>query len=180
MAIIHQLDKRSGITYVYESTSYWDSEKQQSRSHRKLLGRYNPETGETISTDGRGKRRGQAKASVAAEPEPKPGPTPVQFTERRFYGATYLLDQIGEVTGVTADLKVCFPKNYRQILSIAYYLILEDKTPLSRFHKWDRLHRHPYGKDIPSQRSSELFQSITKCILSSSGETPCRTGILGI
>ena len=162
MAIIHQLDKRSGITYVYESTSYWDSEKQQSRSHRKLLGRYNPETGETISTDGRGKRRGQAKASVAAEPEPKPGPTPVQFTERRFYGATYLLDQIGEVTGVTADLKVCFPKNYRQILSIAYYLILEDKTPMSRFHKWDRLHRHPYGRDIPSQRSSELFQSITE------------------
>ena len=29
MAIIKQLDKRSGITYVYESTSYWDKEKQQ-------------------------------------------------------------------------------------------------------------------------------------------------------
>lgn len=36
MAIIKQLDKRSGITYVYESTSYWD--KKYERSHiRKVL-----------------------------------------------------------------------------------------------------------------------------------------------
>ena len=57
MAIIKQLDKRSGITYVYESTSYWDREKQQPRSKRKLIGRLNPETGEVVPTDGRGKRR---------------------------------------------------------------------------------------------------------------------------
>jgi hypothetical protein len=25
--IIHQTDKRSGITYAYESVSYWDKEK---------------------------------------------------------------------------------------------------------------------------------------------------------
>ena len=29
MATIKQRDKRSGITYVYESTSYWDREKKQ-------------------------------------------------------------------------------------------------------------------------------------------------------
>ena len=162
MAIIHQLDKRSGITYVYESTSYWDKEKQQSRAHRKLIGRYDPATGETVPTDGRGKRRGQTKEKATEQLEQKRGPVPAEFTERRFFGATYLLDQIGEVTGVTADLKACFPKVYKQILSIAYYLILEDDAPMSRFHKWDRLHRHPYGKDIPSQRSSELFQSITE------------------
>ena len=46
MAIIKQLDKRSGITYVYESTSYWDKEKQQPRSKRKLIGRLDPDTGE--------------------------------------------------------------------------------------------------------------------------------------
>ncbi|MGF7184241.1 hypothetical protein GGQ84_000324, partial [Desulfitispora alkaliphila] len=31
-AIIRQTDKRTGITYVYESVSYWDKEKQQSRA----------------------------------------------------------------------------------------------------------------------------------------------------
>lgn len=48
MAIVRQNDKRSGITYVYESTSYWDKEKQQSRSHRKLIGRLDPETGKVV------------------------------------------------------------------------------------------------------------------------------------
>ena len=53
MATIRQKDKRSGITYVYESISYWDKEKKQSRSKRKLIGRFDEETGEVIPTDGR-------------------------------------------------------------------------------------------------------------------------------
>lgn len=31
MAIIKQHDKRSGITYAYESHSYWDPEKKMTR-----------------------------------------------------------------------------------------------------------------------------------------------------
>lgn len=158
MAIIKQLDKRSGITYVYESSSYWDKEKQQPRSHRTLIGRLNPETGEVVPTDGRGKRRARLEQN---EPASK-GPVPAVHTERVFYGATYLLDQIGQETGVQEDLKTCFPSCYKQILSIAYYLILEDQNPLFRFRKWAKLHRHPFGKDIPSQRSTELFQAITE------------------
>ena len=34
MGIIKQLDKRTGITYVYESKAYWDKEKKQSRAIR--------------------------------------------------------------------------------------------------------------------------------------------------
>lgn len=41
-------------------------------------------------------------------------------------------------------------------------MILEDTPPLYRFEKWSRLHRHPYGQDIPSQRSSEIFAAITE------------------
>ena len=158
MAIIKQHDKRSGITYVYESTSYWDREKKQPRSKRKLIGKLDPATGEIVPTDGRGKNRGKKNIDNPA----RRGPVPVIQTERLFFGATYLFDQIGEITGVTADLRTCFPKNYKQILSIAYYLILEDQNPLFRFKKWAMLHRHPYGKDIPSQRSTEVFQSITE------------------
>ena len=160
MALIKQLDKRSGITYVYESESYWDKDKKQARSRRTLVGRLDPATGEIVPTDGRGKKRKQT-TTEAIQPV-KPGPVPAIRTERLFYGATYLLDQIGDVTGVTDDLKTCFPDTYKQILSVAYYLALEDQNPLSRFHKWATLHKHPYGKDIPSQRSSELFQSITE------------------
>lgn len=158
MALVKQLDKRSGITYVYESVSYWDKEKKQGRSKRRLVGRLDLQTGEVVATDGRGKRR----STQAADPPAKQGPVPVSTPDRLFFGATYLFDQIGEVTGVTEDLKACFPGQYKQLLSIAYYLILEDQNPLFRFKKWGKLHRHPYGKDIPSQRSSELFQSITE------------------
>ena len=56
MAIIKQFDKRSGITYVYESHSYWDKEKKTSRAKRTLIGRLDPETGEVVPTDGRNRK----------------------------------------------------------------------------------------------------------------------------
>ena len=148
---IKSKDKRSGITYVYDVESHWDKKKQQARSIRTLVGKIDPVTGEVVPTDGRGKKRNQPEAVIGAI-----------IAERSFYGATYLLDQIGVVTGLTDDLKICFPDTYKQLLSIAYYLILEDQNPLLRFKKWATIHHHPYNKDIPSQRSTELFQSITE------------------
>lgn len=56
MAIVHQHDKRSGITYAYDSVSYWDKEKRQSRAKRTLIGRVDPDTGEITPTDGRCKK----------------------------------------------------------------------------------------------------------------------------
>ena len=47
---------------------------------------------------------------------------------------------------------------YREIL----YLILEDKNPLYRFEKRGQTHNHPCGEDIASQRSSEIFSSISE------------------
>ena len=155
---IRSLDKRSNIEYVYEVTAYWDKEKKQSRSKRTLIGKVDPATGEVIPTDGRGKRRNMPKKDSAV----KRGPVPALNTARQFYGATYLLNSIGEKTGLIADLKKCFPKTYKQILSISYFLVLEADCPLTRFGRWSELHYHPYGEDIPSQRSSELFQSITE------------------
>jgi len=156
MAIVYQKDKRSGITYAYESISRWDKEKKQSRATRTLIGRVDEQTGEIVPT--RGTRKPKAEQKDAA----KPGPVPNTEVSRQFYGATYLFDALAKDLGLFSDLKTCFPKTYKQILSIAYFLILESDSPLSRFSKWASLHRHPYGKDIPSQRSSELFASITE------------------
>ncbi len=55
MAIIKQFDKRSGITYVYDSRSYYDKEKKCSRAKRTLIGKLDPDTGEIVPTDGRNK-----------------------------------------------------------------------------------------------------------------------------
>ena len=157
-AIVYQTSKQTGITYAYESLSYWDKDKRQSRARRKCIGRVDPETKEIIPT----RKRVVAGDSCKQDKVHKRGPVPIENVSRSFYGATFLLDAIGENLGITADLKKCFPDIYRQILSTAYYLIMEDKNPLSRFPKWAATHKHPYGKNIPSQRSSELFASISE------------------
>lgn len=55
-AIVYQKGERSGITYAYESISYWDKEKKQSRAKRKLIGRLDSKIGEIIPTDGRNRK----------------------------------------------------------------------------------------------------------------------------
>lgn len=154
-AIVYQTNKSTGITYAYESESYWDKEKQQSRAKRKCIGKLDPETREIIPT------RKQKSNTKGDDGRRKLGPVSMLKSARYFYGATYLFDKIGDLLGITTDLKHCFPDKHLQVRSIAYYLILEDNNPLIRFPKWSALHKHPYGEDIPSQRSSELFASIT-------------------
>lgn len=58
-------DKRTGITYVYESESYWDKEKQQPRARRKLIGKIDEQTGEIVPTDGRGRKRKDHDTTLA-------------------------------------------------------------------------------------------------------------------
>lgn len=87
---------------------------------------------------------------------------PVKEYKRTFYGATYLFDAIGKKLGIVEDLKKCFPDTYEQILSIAYYLILEAHNPLSRFPEWAKTHQHPFNANIPSQRSSEILGLISE------------------
>ena len=45
MALIKQYHKDTDTTYVYESISYWDEEKKQSRSKRRVIGSSPPESG---------------------------------------------------------------------------------------------------------------------------------------
>ena len=66
MAIIKQYHKDTDTTYVYDSVSYWDAEKGQSRSKRKLLGKLDPVTGEIIPTGQRGRKK---KERTVEDPE---------------------------------------------------------------------------------------------------------------
>jgi len=158
VATVYQINKQTGVIYAYESISYWDKEKQQSRAKRRCIGRVDAKTKKVIPT----RKRSSVCIIEHNGDTHKRGPIPITDISRGFYGATYLFDSIGDKLGITADLKKCFPDTYKQILSTAYYLIIEDRNPLSRFPKWAATHKHPHGKNIPSQRSSELFASITE------------------
>jgi len=71
MGIVYQLDKRSGITYAYESKAWWDKERKQSRSKRRLIGRVDEATGEIVPTDGRVRRAAERRAEEARRPRYK-------------------------------------------------------------------------------------------------------------
>ena len=156
VAIVYQTDKRSGITYAYQSISRWDKEKKLSRAKRTLIGRVDKVTGEIIPTDGRNRKKQDEQSPANC------GPKPAAVAHRSFFGATYLLDAIGEKVGITDDLKQCFPDSYRQILSIAYYLILEESIPLYRFEKWGILHGTHTEKCLVPRVSVSYFQAYPK------------------
>jgi transposase len=155
MSQVFVKNKRNGVTYVYESVGYWDKEKKQARNRRKCIGKMDPVSGQFIPSH-------KIDLEDLSSQAKKRGPQPTSESKRRFYGATYLFDAIGEKLGVTKDLQACFPDIYQQILSLSYYLVLEDRNPMSRFPKWALTHVHPYGKEIPSQRSSEILGLITE------------------
>jgi transposase len=52
-SIVYQQNKKTGVVYAYENHPFWNSEKKQSRSTRKLLGKLDPATGNIVPTRGR-------------------------------------------------------------------------------------------------------------------------------
>jgi hypothetical protein len=144
-----------GILYSFEDYPYWDAEKQQMRHKRIYIGKFD-NNGAFIPN-----KSYSARLQLEEERQSKETKTHSSIlAKRRYSGATCLLDAIGDKIGVEADLKHCFPDDYRKILSLAYYLILESDSPMYRFKKWSLTHYHPFGSEIPSQRISELFESI--------------------
>ena len=57
MSIVKHTDKKSGRTYVYESTPHYDPVSKQQRPTKKYLGMLDPETGELIPSSGKRGRK---------------------------------------------------------------------------------------------------------------------------
>lgn len=147
----------NGREYVYEYVSVWNKQKQRSEQKREYLGRMID--GEFVPNKKYLLREELAQEKDSAA---KRGPLPATECKRVFSGATYLLDRISEDMGVAADLRASFPSIHKEILSLSYYLALEPDSPLYRFKRWAATHEHPCGRDIPSQRSSELLPMVTE------------------
>ena len=137
----------NGVPRVYEDYPYWDSEKKQCRHRRTYIGRLD-EHGAFVPN--KSYLAGQAQAAEDA----------VKSADRRFYGAGYLLDHIGNVTGVEADIARSFPSIKDQIISLAYFLVQEGESAVYRFPRWMLSHWHRLTHALGSQDISRLFGSI--------------------
>lgn len=69
--IVYQKDKRSSITYAYESVSVLGQRKETIHAKRTLIGQVDSETGSIIPTDGRGGKKQTAKSLPPLPRRPK-------------------------------------------------------------------------------------------------------------
>jgi transposase len=138
---------------VYEDHSYWDKEKKQNRHRRVYIGKLSVD-GELIPNKSYLKRQshGATEGDVAT--------SGAKAASRTYFGTTHLLDWISNDTGIADDLKAAFPENYRQMLSLAYYLVLESDSPMYRFPRWGHDHVHPWGGTLTSQVISEVMRDV--------------------
>lgn len=144
-----------GTNYVYEDYPYWDTAKKQVRHKRVYIGKLDKDGVFLPNKAYQAQEKLQEVQAKAETASPKPA-------LRVYCGATHLLDAIAKRSGIIDDLKTAFPEDYLKLLSLAYYLVLESDSPMYRFSKWAHNHSHPLGEDIPDQRISELFSSISE------------------
>jgi transposase len=144
---IHHLNKKTGVTYVYESVSRWDKEKQQARSTQVCIGKLDKETGALIPSKRITQSGIQDKESIST-------------ATATIVGPSLILDELTKRLGIAKLLKAAFPEYSTQILTMAYYLACQG-GPLSQCESWTKMHEHPSIKPLTSQRISDILGFIS-------------------
>lgn len=139
-------NKKTGVTYVYESVSYWDKTKKQPRNKKVCVGKLDLVTGRFIPS----RRLAPEQAAVR---------DPVVTASAEIIGPSIVLDAISERLGLKKLLISCFPKEHGQIQAMAYYLASRG-GPLSCCETWCKSHAYP-SECLTSQRISETLCSIS-------------------
>ncbi|MEI6386652.1 MAG: transposase [Spirochaetota bacterium] len=148
---VNHLNKKTGVTYVYESVSLWDKEKHQPRSKQVCIGKIDPNTGTLIPS-----KRLQAEVpAYSAERE-----AVSSVATAAVVGPSLILDALSKRLGLAKILKSVFPEFHGQILTMAYYLAAHG-GPLSQCVSWTKTHEHPSGAPLEGQRISEILGKIS-------------------
>ena len=96
---LYKVNKKTGITYVYESTSYWDKEKKQPRNKQICVGKLDPISKEFIPS-----KRLKPEQAVARDP--------AVTASASIVGPLMILNSITTKLGLGKLLKACFPNDY--------------------------------------------------------------------
>ena len=138
--------KQNGRTYVALDISYWDEVMKQGRHRRKLIG-YLDDAGRMIET---GTVKDDRPKVVARK----------RTADTKSIGANLLFMHISDSIGLTECLKDAYPKDWRLIMTCAFYLLSEGKA-LCGCEQWSMDAVTPYGKRVGDQRISELLTRLT-------------------
>ena len=159
-----------GKDYLYQFQNAWDPVKQRSYSkHRITLGRLidgKVELGRKFLRD-----NPQYKDVELTFTDNKLCPVGIEEvslpvaqivlnrSEALNAGASYVLEQIAKQSGITKALKVVFPEHWKELLSLAIFLVIHPDATVSNYDVIAQNSLYPTAA-IPSQRISEIFESI--------------------
>jgi transposase len=151
--IIEVYNKKAGVTYVYEDTAYWDSEKKQGRHSRKCIGKIGPD-GKIIHNDYYLSRQSLAQTRENAVPV---------VSKTTLLGQNLILDPMIKRTGLKSVLaKALGQQDAEYALELAKYSVCTGK-PLSYAESW--LDERGFdGSQLCSQRITELLRRLDKDI----------------
>ena len=145
---VYHYNKKNGVTYVYEAVSTWDKEKKSPRNKQVCIGKLDKETGEFIPS----KRLNPEQAAVR---DPNVTATALAV------GPSMILDKITTELGLELILKKAFPKTYKELLTLAYF-IAQRGNALSHCSNWGKSFQNPSGTPLISQRISSLLSEQTE------------------
>ena len=143
---VHQLNKKSGVTYIYEAVSAYNKEIKQSRNKQVCVGKIDPATGTFIPS----KRLNPQQAAVR---------DPTVTASAQIIGPLAVLNEFSRRTGLENLLKSCFPDTHNQILAMANYLAIQGGA-LSHCSSWAKSHEPDLAASLTSQRISAILSSI--------------------
>jgi transposase len=126
--------KIKGKIYLYKVESYWDKDKKQSRQKRRYIGPKDSSSTDKIK-------------SISSQ----------LITKN--YGNILLFEKTVEKTGLGNILQSCFSADYKEILALVYYEIME-ASPSYLFHYWLEEQNLEGTKSLYSSDISKLHESI--------------------
>src|SRR6266849_1359182 len=148
---IKHYNKNTGVTYIYESTSYWNKKLKKPRNKQVCIGKLD-ENGEfVLSKRLRKGENEQRQHGVDKEP--------ASTASAQIVGPAMILDKVEENLGLSSLLKSCFPASYQQIITMAQYLVI-DGGALTHCSAWCKSHAPSMADSLTSQRVSEILPSI--------------------
>lgn len=143
---VNHINKKTGVTYIYESVSFWDKERKQSRNKQICVGKFDRVTGDFVPS----KRLSREQAAVR---------DPAVTATTQVVGPPLVLEEFAKRTGLSRLLKTCFPQTYRELTVMAHYLALQG-GPLSHCDVWARSHDPARASSLTSRRISEILSSV--------------------
>jgi transposase len=153
------VNKKTGVTYVYESESYWDKDKKQPRNKRVCIGKIDPSTNEFIPS----KRLVRTHSNNYSEvdlSDQRSKTSKAQVSSMEIVGPSMILDNITKEFGIDEILQKCFPGHAKQIMTIAYYLAIDGRA-LSHCFTWCKSHAPKMADSLTSQNISRILAEMS-------------------